>query len=424
MKRQSTPMRLALALQALIRSALTVVALVATTAVLALVGTAHAQAAAGPIADGPIAVRPIADGPIAVGPIAVGITQWAVGDLPVTLVYPTLQPARRVAMGPFVLQVAPDAPPQPGLRRLVVMSHGTGGSTLSDHTLAATLARAGFVVAQPLHAGDNYKDASRSGPESWVTRPQEVSRIISALAADPQWGPRLQLDRVGVHGMSAGGVTALSLAGAQWRLLDMVQHCLAQAEADLGFCFNGLADPAAQAARKAAFERSRGVPVGLLPASVTAVHDGITPHAAKGQTDVRPDPRVAAITLSVPVSAIFSAESLARIRVPVGLVTAGRDLQPLPAFHSEHVLRHCTACTRLADLPGAGHMDLLSPWPAAIAQTAGALQPRGGYPEPGFDPKEREAAFEAIAQFFQRTLQPGLQSGSQPGLQSGSQSGL
>ena len=92
-------------------------------------------------------------------PTAVGMAQIQVGGMPVTLVYPTLQPARSVTNGPFVLQVAPDATPQPGLRRLVVMSHGTGGSAQSDHTLAATLARAGFVVAQPLHAGDNYKDA-------------------------------------------------------------------------------------------------------------------------------------------------------------------------------------------------------------------------------------------------------------------------
>ncbi|MCE3003578.1 MAG: hypothetical protein LW860_12910, partial [Xanthomonadaceae bacterium] len=94
---------------------------------------------------------------------------------PVTLVYPTLQPAQARAFGPFMLTVAPDSPLAPLLaagpadaapaggaataieqrgarRRLIVLSHGTGGSTHSDHQLAATLARAGFVVAQPLHA--------------------------------------------------------------------------------------------------------------------------------------------------------------------------------------------------------------------------------------------------------------------------------
>ena len=336
--------------------------------------------------------------------VAVGMAQLQVGDLPVTLVYPTLQAARSINMGPFLLQVAPDATPQPGLHRLVVMSHGTGGSAQSDHSLAATLARAGFVVAQPLHAGDNYRDASRAGPEAWHTRPQEISRVIDALAVHPTWQPLLQLDKVGVHGMSAGGATALSLAGAQWRVLNLVQHCLADADADLGFCFNGLADPKAQAERRAVFEAARGAPEAVLPANLKVVHGGLTPDVAAGRLEVRPDPRVAAVTLAVPVSAIFTAESLARIRVPVGLVTAGRDTQLLPAFHSDHVLRHCTTCTRLADLKGAGHMDLLSPWPEAVAKTAGAMQARGGYPEPGFEARERDAAFEAIARFFARQL--------------------
>ena len=337
--------------------------------------------------------------------VSVGMTQLKTGDLPVTLVYPTLQPARSVALGPFVLQVAPDAVPQPGLRRLVVLSHGTGGNALSDHTLAATLARAGFVVAQPLHTGDNYLDTSRAGPESWRTRPQEVTRLIDALAADPSWQPLLQLDKVGVHGMSAGGVTALSLAGAQWRLLNLVQHCLAHVDADQGFCFNGLAEPQAQAARRAVYERARGVPEAFLPANMRVLQGGITVDPAAGRADVRPDLRVAAVTLAVPVGAIFSADSLARIHVPVGLVTAGRDTMLLPEFHSDHVLRHCTACTRLADLKGAGHFDLLSPWPDAVALSVGAKQAQGGQPEPGFDPKERDDAFEAIARFFARQLQ-------------------
>ena len=332
--------------------------------------------------------------------MAVGMAQLQVGDLPVTLVYPTLDTARPVIRGPFVLQVAPDATPQPGLHRLVVMSHGTGGSATADHTLAATLARAGFVVAQPLHAGDNHLDTSRAGPAAWQTRPHEVTRVINALAAHPSWAPLLQLDKVGVHGMSAGGVTALSLAGAQWRVLSVVQHCLAHADADMGFCFNGQADAQARAARQASYDRARGVPQAFLPAEVTAWHGGLDPDTAAGVGDVRPDTRVAAVTLAVPVAAIFSAQSLARIRVPVGLVTAGRDSMLLPQFHSEHVLRHCTACTRLAHLPGAGHVDLLEPWPEALARAMGARQARGGDPEAGFDTTQRDAAFEAIARFF------------------------
>lgn len=328
----------------------------------------------------------------------VGLVQLKAGDLPVTVVYPTAEAARPVAYGPFSLNVAPDAPPRPGRHRLVLMSHGTGGASTSDHALAATLARAGFVVAQVLHAGDNFMDTSRAGPESWASRPGEISRVIDALAAHPNWQARLQLDRVGVHGMSAGGVTALSLAGAQWRVLDLVRHCQAHGDDDFGFCFNGLPNAAAQDARRKQFDSLRNVPEDQLPPTL------LTRHGGRSSGDARPDARVAAVTVSVPVAAIFTADSLARIRVPVGVVTAGRDRMLLPRFHSAHVLRSCPSCSLLADLPGAGHMDLLAPWPADLAQAVARQQSRGGEPEPGFDPVQRQAAFDAIAAFFDQQL--------------------
>ena len=149
-------------------------------------------------------------------PAQVGLQQLDLGGLPVTLVYPSAEPVQLQRLGgSFELHVALNAVPSPGVRRLVVMSHGSGGSPLPDHALAATLARAGFVVAQPQHAGDNHADLSRAGPDSWQTRPQEVRQLLDRLAAHPDWQGRLKLDRVGVHGMSAGGATALSLAGGR-----------------------------------------------------------------------------------------------------------------------------------------------------------------------------------------------------------------
>ena len=303
----------------------------------------------------------------------VGLATLVVGDMPVTLVYPTAQVARPVAFGPFELMVAPDAPPLPGVRRLVVLSHGTGGSTTADHDLAATLALAGFLVAQPLHPGDNYRDASRAGPAAWATRPQEVTRVIDALAQH-----------------------------AQWRVLDLVRHCAAQADADAGFCFNGLPDAAARAARKAQFERSQGVPEAYFPADVTAVHGGRSPAAAGDE--LRPDPRVAAVTVAVPVAAIFSSASLGRLRVPVGVVAASQDTMLMPAFHSARLLRDCPSCTLLADLRGAAHMDLVAPWPASVASSTAARQYLGALPAPGFETRLRDAAFVNIAAFYQREL--------------------
>jgi predicted dienelactone hydrolase len=328
----------------------------------------------------------------------VGMTDTELAGLPVTLVYPTAAANKHLVRGGFPLEVALDAAPLPGVHRLVVMSHGTGGSALSDHDMAATLARAGFIVAQPQHTGDNYADISKAGPVSWETRPHEIRSVIDALAASPVWQPLLRSEKVGVHGMSAGGGTALVMAGARWRVLELARHCAEHGEEDLGFCFAGATTPAAQAERKAAFGRSRGVPEAYLPASLTEWHGG------RADPDPRPDHRVAAVSVAVPLAAIFTPESLAAIRIPVAVVGAGRDQNLVPAFHSQRLLKYCTACFSLDDLTGAGHFDLLGPWPSDIAQRIGATQVRGGFPEPGFDPALRQAAFEKLAAFFDRTL--------------------
>jgi predicted dienelactone hydrolase len=335
----------------------------------------------------------------------VGLTELQADSLPITLVYPTAEPSAELRRGSFLLKVAPGAPLLPRTqgeppRKVVVLSHGTAGSPLSDHDLAATLARAGFVVAQPLHRGDNYLDASLAGPESWRLRPAEVTRTLDALAAHPTWGPQLSLERVGVHGMSAGGATALVMAGANWRVLDLVHHCQKYADEDPGFCFNGLADPSQQRARRELYERARAVPEVFLPGTLTAVHG--TRQGASGL----PDPRVAAVTVAVPVVALFTDENLKHIRVPVGVISAGCDSMLLPRFHSDRLLKHCLRCRTLSHLQGAGHMDLLGPWPADVAAAVANKQARGGWPEPGFDPVLRQAGFDAVAEFFRRELQP------------------
>lgn len=333
----------------------------------------------------------------------VGMTTYHVQARPVTLIYPTQKASTPVTLGPFTLDVAMNAAPSPGRYRLIVMSHGTGGSPAPDHALAAGLVRAGFVVAQLLHEGDNYLDQRLAGPESFRLRPQEAIRSIDALATDPAWSARLDLSRVGVHGMSAGGVTALSLAGAQWRTLNLVRHCNAHPLDDEGFCFNGALTPEKRAERQARFDQAKGWPEFVLPADIKLPHGSRTSSAA--QPDPRPDPRIASVTAAVPVSAIFSAESLARIQVPVGIVAARHDEVLVPRFHSDRVLAHCKTCTRLADLPG-GHFDVLWPWPESVARDVAAQQVRGGLPTPGFDPALRDAAHAKIVAFHLQHLKP------------------
>jgi pimeloyl-ACP methyl ester carboxylesterase len=128
--------------------------------------------------------------------------------------------------------------------------------------------------------------------------------------------------------------------------------------------------------------------------------------AAPQQLDPRPDARIAAVSMAVPVAAIFSPESLARIRIPAGVVGAQRNEVLVPRFHSARVLELCKTCTRLADLPGAGHFDVLWPWPERVAREVAAEQARGGLPVHGFDAGLREAAQATIVAFHRQHLLP------------------
>ena len=332
----------------------------------------------------------------------VGIRNLLSGDMPITVIYPTAAPVQPITHGPFTIHAAQDAAPlpaPPGSRRLIVLSHGTAGSTDNDHDMAATLARAGFVVAQPLHRGDNFKDFSHAGPDSWRTRPLDVSETINTLAQDPVLGPQLDLQHVGVHGMSAGGGTGIVMAGGQWRMLTLVQHCAQHLNDDIGFCLNGLAaHPLKQTLRKGQFALSRlFLTEDNAPASMKTLQGGQSPSQSQ---DPRPDPRITAVSVAVPVGVIFTPESLARIRIPVALTTAGNDGVLLPRFHSDKLLQHCTRCTRLSDHPIAGHFDWLSPWPATVANAVAATQTRGGMPTAAFSAEEREHSYAQIVQFF------------------------
>jgi predicted dienelactone hydrolase len=317
----------------------------------------------------------------------VGMQQTQAAGINLTLVYPTDAVADAPGSGPFAIAVASNAVPARLNGRLIVMSHGTGGSALSDHDLARTFALAGFVVAQPEHRGDNWRDRADAGPVSFERRPQEVIAAIDALAKHPSFAAQLRLDKVGVHGMSAGGMTALTLAGAQWSMTSLATHCAESGLADANFCFFGLRT-AEQRQQRAEGYRSQ----------VSEVAPG-----ARTETLIKlTDPRIAAISAMVPVASLLTAQSLASVALPVAIVRADADTMLLPRFHSDYALKHCSTCKAITTLAGAAHFDTLSPWPVAIA-TAMASMP-GGALGSDFKPEQRQLAFNQLAQFFTQQL--------------------
>jgi predicted dienelactone hydrolase len=318
---------------------------------------------------------------------AVGLTEipGREGDGAVTVYYPSSSDAPTVKRGPFSFQLAPDGAPRRGNGRLVVISHGSGGSPWVHANLARALVEGGFIVAMPTHRGDNYQDPSTPGPESWRRRPVEISRAIDAVGQDPRFRPLLALDKVGIYGMSAGGHTALSLAGGRWSPASFRQYCESHIGEDFQSC------------------------VGLITSLRGNILDSpkqtlalwvIRYRFSDATWQEHTDPRIAAIVAAVPYAADFDMASLAAPRVPVGLVTAPRDKWLIPQFHGERVLRACVICVRIADVPNGGHGALLSPLPPGLTGLIGDLL----NDPPGFDRAVLPDIDRRIVEFFRKHL--------------------
>jgi len=308
-------------------------------------------------------------------------------DEPVTVYYPTRSPVGPIRHGFAVLVAADSGVPERGNGRLVVVSHGTGGGNFVHTALAQALVNQGFTVAMPLHRGDNWRDHRPGNFDSLKRRAQEVSRAIDTVARDPRFSPLLALDKVGVYGFSAGGFTALALAGGRWSPQRFVQHCDAHLADDWYFC------------------------TGVITSLTGGWLDGLKRWVARQEIHRRfdadtatyghTDPRVAAIVAAAPAAAVFDPASLARPPVPLGLVTLGQDRWLVPRLHADAVLAACPGCERVAHVPGAGHGAMLAPLPPGLDGVLGDML----NDPPGFD---RAALLpevdRRIADFFVRHL--------------------
>ncbi|WP_457425243.1 alpha/beta hydrolase family protein [Roseateles sp. P5_E7] len=312
----------------------------------------------------------------------------------VALFYPTAAAGKSETRGDLTLMLAHDAPPVLGNGRLIAISHGSGGGPWVHSTLAKALVDAGFVVVLPLHRGDNWQDPGRPGPDSWKQRPAEISHAIDRVAADPRFAG-LKLDRVGVFGMSAGGHTALTLAGGAWSPERFRAHCERHLAEDFQSCI-GLATRLTGGGLD-------GFKLWLAQRVLNWKFGG----DAAPQTHA--DSRIAAVVAGVPLAADFDLATLARPRVPLGLITASDDRWLLPRFHSDPLRAACPGCELLADLQGAGHGALLAPAPRATE--LGSLECAMLCDPPGFDRPAATALWVArTVAFFQRHLLGGATS--------------
>jgi len=100
--------------------------------------------------------------------------------------------------------------------KVVVLSHGSMGSAANYSWLGESLARAGFIVVGVNHYGEssiygaNTQDA-RSSAFTWQ-RAQDISALLSRLAAEKTFQRAVNWNSVIAVGHSAGGQTVATTA--------------------------------------------------------------------------------------------------------------------------------------------------------------------------------------------------------------------
>jgi predicted dienelactone hydrolase len=306
---------------------------------------------------------------------------------PVTVFYPSNSASVEIKRGPFNVQLAIDGQPVPGNRRLVVFSHGSGGAPWPMTDLVRSFVEAGYTVAMPEHEGDNSRDMRLQGPSSWKMRPQEVTMAIDAVQQDKRFASLIDFDHSGVYGTSAGGLTALVLAGGKWSPANFKRYCLANMADDFAACVGLIVQ----------LKGDWGDAIKLTVASwVHRLWFG--DETLYGHQD----PRVRAVLSSMPMAVPFDLTTLAKPAIATGLVIAGRDQWLAPSAHVRAVQAACTTCTVVLDLPEAGHGSLFSPWPAELAQS---FTPMLADP-PGFIRADLPTQYKKMVAFFNTHLMP------------------
>jgi predicted dienelactone hydrolase len=265
---------------------------------------------------------------------------------------------------------------------LVILSHGTGGSSVMLAWLGEALARNGYVAAAVNHHG-NTSTESVPTPEGfmlWWERPMDLSKVLDHLLADPMFGSLIDVGRVGAAGFSLGGYTVTAVAGArtslaQWRrFCESAQHdstCDPQPE-----YLDAFAD----------FEKVRGHPF---------VQTSLARHGDSYQ-----DKRFKAIYAMAPVGSWLTSASLATVAVPVRVVVGDQDrTAPTPA--NARRIAELVPGAQLSVLRGVGHYTFLAEClPAGVSGLPSLCHEDVGVDRAAV---HREVSADAVA-FFDRSL--------------------
>jgi predicted dienelactone hydrolase len=251
---------------------------------------------------------------------------------PVGIWYPTAAHPSLRFIGAGFMDIARDAPVAGTALPLVMISHGNSGAWTSHSDLALALASAGYIVAAPMHAGDNYADHAAEGTVPWLSgRSRQMHLTLDFMLA--QWRDHGAIDpqRIGAFGFSAGGLTVLTSIGATPDLRLVAAHCATTPEF---IC-----------------EMFKKYKAPLLQ-----------PALAQAGNTFSPDARIKAAVLAAPgLGFTLAPDAFAKVRVPVQLWSGEQDRIVPYAGNIAGIRQGLGAAAEFHAVPGAGHYSFLAP---------------------------------------------------------------
>lgn len=109
---------------------------------------------------------------------------------------------------------------------LLVISHASGSTRFSNHTLAALLVKQGYIVAVPNHSQDNSHDMRNFySAKSLYQRARQCSLAVDLLLTDKTVSSFIDSGKISFLGFGSGGTAGLLLAGGELTADKWITFC-------------------------------------------------------------------------------------------------------------------------------------------------------------------------------------------------------
>ena len=235
-------------------------------------------------------------------------------------------------------KAARDAEILDGSFPLILLSHGTGGTSLQWGWLASYLASRGYIAAAVNHHGNNgLEPYTAQGFSRYWERAKDLTVLLDQLLADPIWGLKINLKQIGAAGFSLGGYTVIAVAGGRTNIEPMLR----------------------------AFEHGQLDLHNVIPPEFQDYDSFV--NEFKSLADFVPlantsykDERIRSIFALAPVlGESFSADGLSSIQIPVKIVVGDSDQLAPANVNASHYATHIRSA-ELNILENVGHYTFLA----------------------------------------------------------------